>query len=104
MKAITTKYFGATDRSGARIKASDGDGNAVVIPYPYELSGEAVHRKAALKLCEKMKWGRNIAGGATKTGYAFVFIDRWVRFVERVANSCTTEYTGEARQLLKEEV
>lgn len=57
MKAIVTKYHGPTNTRGSRITASDEDGNRVSIPYPYELSGEDVHRKAAEALCEKMNWG-----------------------------------------------
>jgi hypothetical protein len=75
MKAIETKYHGATDTRGARISAADLDGNRVSIPYPHELSGEAVHRAAAEALMAKMKWDGRIAGGATKHGYTFVFVD-----------------------------
>jgi len=75
MKAISTHYLGATDRRGSRIVASDLDGNRVTIPYPHELSGEAVHRKAAQALCVKMQWTGALAGGATKRGYCFVFVD-----------------------------
>ena len=73
MKAIITKYHGATNTRGSRISASDEDGNRVSIPYPHELSGEAVHRKAAEALCEKMKWSKDFLGGGMKNGYAFVF-------------------------------
>ena len=74
MKAIRTKYHGPTDTRGPRITASDEDGNRVSIPYPYELSGEAVHRKAADRLCEKMNWTGQLAGGALKNGYVFVWL------------------------------
>lgn len=73
MKAIVTKYHGPTNNRGARISASDEDGNRVSIPYPYELSGEAVHRKAADALCAKLGWEGKLAAGSTKTGYVFVF-------------------------------
>lgn len=75
MKAIVTKYHGATNTRGARISASDEDGNRISIPYPYELSGEAVHLRAARALCSKMKWNGNLAGGSLKNGYVFVFVD-----------------------------
>ena len=75
MKAIETKYHGPTNTRGARISASDGDGNRISIPYPYELSGEAVHRKAAERLCDKMQWSGALVGGATKRGYTFVFVE-----------------------------
>lgn len=86
MKAIETKYHGPTNRRGSRIVASDGDGNRATISYPYQLSGEAVHRAAAVELCRKMGWsvGRMI-GGATKHGYAFVF-DPAVKETENTAS------------------
>lgn len=75
MKAIETRYVGATNTRGSRIIAKDLDGNRVSIPYPHELSGEDVHRKAAIALCDKMHWDGKLAGGATKRGYCFVFVD-----------------------------
>jgi hypothetical protein len=73
MKAIKTKYKGPTNYRGSRIIASDEDGNKVTISYPYELSGEAVYRKAADALCSKMGWSGNLVGGSLKNGYVFVF-------------------------------
>lgn len=73
MKAIETKFHGATNTRGARISATDSDGNRVYISYPYELSGEEVHRKAVDALCEKMKWTGKMVSGQTRTGYVFVF-------------------------------
>lgn len=73
MKAIRTKYHGATNTRGSRITASDQDGNKCTIPYPHELSGEAVHRKAADALCKKMGWAGELVGGSLKDGYVFVF-------------------------------
>jgi len=73
MKAIRTKYLGPTNYRGARISASDEDGNRITIPYPHELSGEAVHRKAADALCTKMHWCGRLIGGSLKNGYVFVF-------------------------------
>lgn len=43
---IKTKYVPATDLKGARMLAKSLLG-IKSIPYPYELSGEDVHRKAA---------------------------------------------------------
>jgi hypothetical protein len=73
MKAIFTKYHGPTNYKGSRISASDSDGNRVTISYPYKLSGEAVHRKAAEALCIKMNWTGELIAGGTKNGYVFVF-------------------------------
>jgi hypothetical protein len=73
MKAITTKYHGPTDTRGSRIAATDEDGNRITISYPYELSGEAVHRAAADALCAKMNWTGRLTGASLKRGYVFVF-------------------------------
>ena len=77
MKAIFTKYHGPTNVKGARISASDEDGNRVVISYPYELSGEDVHRAAADALCKKMNWTGNLVGGSYTKGYVFTFGPDW---------------------------
>lgn len=77
MKAIFTKFHGPTDTRGARISASDSDGNKITISYPYELSGEYCHRKAADALCVKMQWTGNLISGGTRTGYVFVFGPDW---------------------------
>ena len=73
MKAIRTKYLGPTDHRGSRIKADDYEGQSVTISYPYGLSGEDCHRKAADALCVKMGWPRDLVGGGTRTGYVFCF-------------------------------
>ena len=73
MKAILTKYHGATDHKGSRISASDEDGNKITIPYPYELSGEECHRAAAEALCAKMQWAGDMVCGSLKNNYVFVF-------------------------------
>ena len=75
MKAITTKYHGATNTKCSRISASDEDGNRVSISYPYGLSGETVHRQAADALCKKMNWTGKLVGGSVKSGYVFVFVE-----------------------------
>ena len=88
MKAISTKYLGATNYKGSRIKADDGDGNSITIGYPHEASmGCDAHSRAALALCKKMSWTAqadrqtHLIGGGTKTGYVFVFAlnaeNRW---------------------------
>lgn len=74
MKAITTKYYPATNTRGSRISASDEDGNRVSLPYPHELSGDDVHIFAADALCKKMNWGYKRACGHTKAGMVHVFL------------------------------
>lgn len=105
MKAIRTKYHGPTNTRGSRITATDEDGNRVSISYPYELSGEAVHRKAARALCDQMGWGSNLAGGGFKDGYVFVFIDAWADALRHMLDLAERhgidgEYVKEARELV----
>ena len=76
MKAITTRYIGATDRKPARIIASDLDGNRITRPadganFPYD----DAHRAAAVALCAKLDWpgGERLIGGAVKHGMVWVF-------------------------------
>lgn len=85
MNAITTKYIGATDFKGSRIKATAGNGQTVTISYPHEYNSEDAHAQAAIALCIKMNWLPTdrfednqwehdaLVGGGTKDGYAFVF-------------------------------
>lgn len=90
MQAIVTKYLPATDTKGSRIKASCGRGS-ITIPYPHELSGEAVHRYAVDALLAKFAeedakrvhettpanhhWGLYVTG-ETERGYVHVPLGR----------------------------
>ncbi len=76
MKAIVTKYHGATDTRGSRISAKAEGLPSVSVPYPHEFSGEEAHWQAVKALCAKMGWkGRMHAGGNVKDdGYTFVFV------------------------------
>lgn len=74
MKAITTKYIGPTNTRGARIKATDSDGNAVTLSIDYSLNHDQRHRAAALALVQKMNWGGEWVGGGTKDGQVYVCI------------------------------
>lgn len=93
--AIVTRYLGPTNHRGSRIRATvpariaerdtsrrpDEAGYelhqpahwTLTIPYPHELSGEAVHRVAAEALRDRLGWEGALAGGAIVDGYAFVF-------------------------------
>ena len=52
MQAIITKFISATNCRGSRIKASCERGS-IIISYPDELSGDAVHIAAADALVSK---------------------------------------------------
>jgi hypothetical protein len=89
MQAIQTKYLSATDSKGSRIKATCERGS-ITIPYPYELSGEFVHRLAVTKLVwkfleedyaknrtapESNPWSRDFSSGTLPDGtVAHVFL------------------------------
>jgi len=75
MKAIIAKYMPATNARGSRIKATAEGVKPLSIPYPHELSGEAVYKAAALELCKRQGWPESLAGGGLpdQSGYAFVF-------------------------------
>jgi len=78
MKAITTKYIGATDTKPSRIKASASGECSITIPYEGEFDGDGAFRKAADALCAKYDWnpkGKHyLASGGTETGFVFVFV------------------------------
>lgn len=90
MQAIQTKYLPATNVRGSRIKATCERGS-ITIPYPHDLSGEWVHRRAADELigrfCEEDSrkygtgtgsnpWNRPyVSGGLPDGSYAHVFVN-----------------------------
>lgn len=90
MQAIKTKYLGATDYRGARVKATS-DAGQITIPWSYDLGTEANHDSARKALQLKLAvngerkygynflsdpWLRPMVGGAlpNNEGYAFVFV------------------------------
>lgn len=80
MKAISTTYHGPGNVKGARISASDGDGNRVSINYPDEATRDDAHWLAAEALCRKMGWSGTLAEGTVmlggrETGCVFVWLD-----------------------------
>jgi hypothetical protein len=83
MKAISTRYIGPTNTRGARLVASDGDGNRCTIPYPMNLSGAAVHASAALALCQKKAWSGELIAATTAEGYVFVWVNGSERFTAK---------------------
>lgn len=81
MQAILAKYHGPTNTKGSRISAKC-DAGSVSIPYPHELSGDAVYRAAANALIAKLGWTTDdgypemACGGLPNNGgYVFVFVE-----------------------------
>lgn len=83
MQAIQTKFIGATNTKGSRIKATCAAGS-ITIKYPNELSGQAAHRAVADALVVKLGWiepnyGPLVGGCLPDGSYCFVFDNQWAR-------------------------
>ena len=65
-KAITTKYLQPTGTKPARVKASDMDGNSVILSF-VSLDGQH-HYETAKALCRKMGWTTRLVSGQQKPG------------------------------------
>lgn len=85
MQAIQTRFICPTNTKGTRIKAWCAAGS-ITIPYPYDLSGQACHRRAAEALASKLGWvkekaksyGDGLLGGCLPNGdYCFIFNNEW---------------------------
>ena len=75
MKAISVKYLCPTDHKGARLKATDGDGNSITISYPHEASPPKCQAQAAIALCKKMGWSGELISGHVNNAWVFVFAE-----------------------------
>lgn len=79
MKAIITRFVGATNTKPARIIASDLDGNRITVPAEGELqratARDAAHETAVRALCARMNWTGDLVWGAVKTGLVWVWLD-----------------------------
>ena len=75
MQAITTKYLGATNARGSRIKATSESGESITVPYDHELDEKGNHREAAQALLNRLGWHNEMTGGSIAGGYAFVIKD-----------------------------
>jgi hypothetical protein len=75
VKAIFTKFHGPSNVKGSRISATDEDGNRVMVSSDHALSQDGRHDKAALALCQKMRWTGVLIRGGLKGGNVYVFLD-----------------------------
>jgi hypothetical protein len=78
MIAIHTKFIGASNTKGDRIKAFTRSGFSVTIPYPYAQSYEMVHFEAVKALIAKHDLDWNLSDmrygdSADGRGYVFCF-------------------------------
>lgn len=56
MQAIITKYIAPTNTRGARIKATAGKGQTIIVSYNYARTIKNNHLDAMTALIEKLKW------------------------------------------------
>lgn len=76
MKAIVTRFHGPGNVRGARIIASDSDGNRVQQHCDDALTADQNHEKAARALCRKMGWTGVLNGGDLRPGQrVWVWVD-----------------------------
>ena len=74
MKAIRTRYYGATNTKGSKIVASDGDRNSISISYPHGLNSDEAHELAAYLLMQKMQWPNQLIGGGFQNDYYWTMV------------------------------
>ncbi len=73
-QAIETKYLGATNTKGSRIKASAAAGS-VTLPYDYALDAQGNHKAAADALIAKLGWTGTFAQGGNVKGDGYYFVN-----------------------------
>lgn len=75
MQAIITKYLGATNHKGSRLKAKCEAGS-ITVSYDHALNGPENHRAAAVALAEKLEWSGDLVSGCLPSGeYAHCFAE-----------------------------
>ena len=76
MKAIRTRYHGASNVKGSRISATDGEaypGHRLIMPYDAALNSADMHRKAAYAFRDKLGWKGELIGGGFQNDVYWVF-------------------------------
>jgi hypothetical protein len=73
-QAIETKYLGATNTKGGRIKATAWAGN-VTVPYDHALNSDGNHKAAADALIAKFGWQGTFAQGGNVKGDGYYFVN-----------------------------
>lgn len=74
MKAIQTRYLGATNFRGSRVKAYTEGGNSVTVSYDDSVSRDDAHDQAAIALCKKLGWKYPMIRGGSPDGRGNVYV------------------------------
>lgn len=84
MQAILTHFVGPSNIRGSRYIATAADGTRAIVNADYSLNSFENHFRAAKALAEKLHRPGILVAGATKRGYAFVFVSDPATVVETV--------------------
>ncbi|MFY7925526.1 MAG: hypothetical protein ACOVN5_06925 [Aquidulcibacter sp.] len=72
-QSIITKYLGATNSRGSRVKASAPAGS-ITVPWDYGANADEMHVRAARALIDKLGWDGTWAAGGNADHSGFVFV------------------------------
>ena len=74
-QSISTKYLGATDHRGSRVKAQSSSGLSLTMSWDDSVGTDENHSKAAEALARKLGWNGRWIGGADRDGRGNVFVN-----------------------------
>jgi hypothetical protein len=78
--AITTRYVGPTNHTGARIAATS-PGRSLSVRYDHAADEAANHQSAAEALAKHLQWRGRWQGAHTPDGFVWVLLERCPSFV-----------------------
>ena len=90
MKAIRTRYIGATYQKPSRVSAIADGNNRIIIDWDNSLDTPEAHKKAAQALCNKMGWPQDIVGGELKGDYVWCFTSDLIEVVDTIIDWART--------------
>ena len=73
-QSISTKYLGATNYRGSRVKASSSSGLSITLSWDDALDTDANHATAAQALAGKLGWSGRWIAGAAQDGKGNVYV------------------------------
>ena len=74
-QSISTKYLGATNTRGYRVKAKSSSGLSLTLSWDDALNSDANHKAAAEALAVKLKWSGHWVAGADRDGRGSVYVN-----------------------------
>ena len=74
MRAITSRYFGPTNHSLARIIVNDRAGNLRRYVFDYEKSDSSNHQEAVRRFIKELGWDQHYYYGGELHNYGYVWV------------------------------